>query len=768
MSNAGGEDRLLGYHRIDMLPLNRELVGRAAELRELRHLLAVSRADRKRKPAQVSITGEPGVGKSALGTSFAYSLDDEYCDGALYVDLNRSVVNGAVDNSQILRSFLLRLGESPDRLPPDADLRTRFIDSTDAKNLIVFLDNVPDYRSVEDLIPKSSTCLVILTSPTRLDASIPMLPLRPLSIECAVELFGRIAPSRRAEDPEAGEQLAKVLQACAGLPVGILPLAARLEDNPGYTLARMLEDLEDLTSLFGEGRQEIDACFRVSYEALTDVESMLFRRLAVPPGESFDVQLSAHLSELTAGRARQVLEKLRALQLVQGTQDKDYFTMHSLWRKFATEQLDDAETAEQLKRALVFYCEQAEDADRVIRSLRPVNNLEWPRNHAGRVWRQRDQAKERDRALWWMEKQHENLVAAVIRACDEGRADLAWRTCCALVEFFSIRGKWESWKQTHEAAEQVVPKQSLGAAHVSYGLGRFHGSRHQWEEAIGRYRAAVAIFWQHDEQVQVGCSLNSLGDAYRYMRDWNAAENCFDRSLQILESAHCPHQIAIAKRSMSAIYRLRGEFDKAQQLCLDAISILEKEEQRDQRWIAATKLSLADIYLDKRYGDARGLLEECLEVFKTFGDSHWLVLTRRSLSDALREEGEYDAALEQLELCQESLRQAQNQHWDGHVLHGIGLVYLDKGDTAQARINFDGALQQFRLSNDPLWEGRTHVSIGRSAVAEGRTEEARVAYYAAWPLLVEQGAAADLEWLEELMDSQPDKPEATEPGPDRA
>jgi hypothetical protein len=43
-----------------------------------------------------------------------------------------------------------------------------------------------------------------------------------------------------------------------------------------------------------------------------------------------------------------------------------------------------------------------------------------------------------------MEKQHNNLVAVVKRACDEDQWDTAWRTCRALMEFFEIRGMWES------------------------------------------------------------------------------------------------------------------------------------------------------------------------------------------------------------------------------------------------------------------------------------------------------------------------------------
>lgn len=365
-------------------------------------------------------------------------------------------------------------------------------------------------------------------------------------------------------------------------------------------------------------------------------------------------------------------------------------------------------------------------------------------------------------------KQHKNLVAAVKRACSENEPDIAWRTCRALVEFFEIRGEWESWGQTHEAAERIVPQQSLGIAHLNYGLGRLHGSLRDWPQAIARYRTAIAVFRYHDEQVQVGRSLNSLGDAYRYMRNWDAAENCFRRSLEILEEAHHPRQVAIAKRSMSTIYRQRGQFTEAERLCLEAIKILQKEEQRDERWIAATRLSLADIYLDSGYRDARELLEESLEVFIKLEDTHWIILTRRSLGEALREEGDYEAAMRQLELCQQSLRNSQDDHWEGQILHSMGLVHLEQGDTERAQRLFDDALAKFRQTHDILWEGRTHMSLGRTAaVSQPDTDRARMSYHAAWPLLVEQGAKADLERLEALLGSEDGGTAAAAPPPGR-
>jgi tetratricopeptide (TPR) repeat protein len=752
MGGMGHDDLYAGLPRPAMLPPDTDLVGRDAERDSLMSFLATGRltASRHRESLHVGIYGMPGVGKSALGTKLAYLVEDQYEDGALYVDLSTTpVVNGVLDTSQVLRSFLLQLGRNPDQIPQDArDLPAEFVKATDKRHLIVFLDNVRQYEGVKELVPRSSTCLVIFTSNERLYINGLSLHLEPLSEVFSTELFKKIAPNRIANSPESIEQLGRVLRACDGLPIAIRILAARLEENPGYSLTRLADNLDrhepqsHLTELLGAERRTIEACFRVSYDALDDKQSALFRRLSIAPGESFDIALGAHLSGSSIHRARLILEQLRALELIQGTRDPDFFTMHSLWRQFARDQLDDKEASVQLKIALSFYRDQAEDADRTIRSLRPEHDHDWPRS--------------RDQSLEWMEKQHKNLVAAVERACEENHWEIAWQTCRALVEFFEIRGIWESWKQTHEAAAKIVPPRSKGGAYLSYGLGRLNGSRRHWDHAIRYYRNAIAVFRQHNDHLQIGRSLNSLGDAYRYMRNWDAAENCFRRSLKILEDANEPRHLAIAMRSMSTIYRQRGQFDLAEAMCKQALQILENESQRTERWIAATKLSLADIYLDSGSQDARKLLEECLLVFEQLEDSHWIVLARRSLGEALREENQFDAALIQLNMCLSSLRESRDDHWEGQVLHSIGLVYLAQNDTIRARNLFERALEMFQLSQDALWEARTQVSIGRAALVAGEDlSDIQVAFCAAWPLLVEQGAKADLAQLEALLGYRP-------------
>jgi len=287
MGGIGHEDLYVGLPRPAMLPPDTDLVGRDVELGSLLSFLATGRltANRHRESLHVGIYGMPGVGKSALGTKLAYLIEDQYEDGALYVDLNTTpIVHGVLDTSQVLRSFLLQLGRNPDQIPKDArDLPAEFVKATDKKRLIIFLDNVREYDGVKELVPRSPTCLVIFTSNRRLYINGLSVHLEPLSETFSTELFEKVAPNRSSSNPESAEQLGRVLRACDGLPIAIRILAARLEENPGYSLNRLADNLDrhepqsHLTELVGAERGTIEACFRVSYDALEDEQSTLLR-----------------------------------------------------------------------------------------------------------------------------------------------------------------------------------------------------------------------------------------------------------------------------------------------------------------------------------------------------------------------------------------------------------------------------------------------------------------------------------------------------------
>jgi tetratricopeptide (TPR) repeat protein len=698
-----------------------------------------------------SIIGEPGVGKSALAIHFTHTIRDTYPDAQLYRDLQQYVdPNVSVGPAQILRSFLRSLGKQPDELPDDQnDLRNEFRNVTDGKRLVIVLDNAVNYSQVEPLIPASPTCHVIVTSRERFSSlNLAPLVLMPLPVEASVDLFVYVAPSRAPKTPEEHEQLRQVLTACDGLPLAIRLLAARLEQMPNLSLARILDDLEHETGLsaaFGPGREELAASLRVSYKGLSPQEAMAFRRLGAVPGESFDRQLTAKLAEVDTSVAGVLLERLTNLQLLQATQNPDYFTMHSILRRFALEQLDSEGSGKtRLEIVGIILDYYVRNAAAASRSLQPESEKTDRQDLPS-------QAPDQGAALKWLTSEYRNLVAAIRRACVDGYADAAWHLCDALVGLFEIRNEWESWEETHKAVAAVLdgPDDLLGRAHILRGLGRLHRARRSWDGAVSYYRESVALFRQLERVQDVGMTLHALGDVYRYARNWDSASNCLSEALMILEEVGYRRGVAIAKRSIATIPRVRGDYEAAEALYHDAITILESVG--DERWHAATTLSLADIYLDRRFPDAQPLLEKCLTVFNRLGDRHWRALTLRSLGEALRLNGCCPDALTRLGESLAILERRGDQLWQAQVLHSIGLVHLDCDEPARALEYFNAALAKFEATGDTLWEGRTYVSIGRAMSAiDAMAPGARDAYNKAWPLLVEQGAKADLKSLDAL------------------
>jgi tetratricopeptide (TPR) repeat protein len=743
---------------VDQLPPDVKLIGREAEMELLQTTLSSYHGERRATIA--SIIGEPGVGKSALAIHFAHALKDRFPDSQLYADLQRYVQpHQPVEPAQVIRRFLLALGAKSDDIPEGTDeLIDRFQDATEGKRLVIVLDNAVSYEQVRSLIPRSPTCHVIVTSQPRF-AKLGVMPLilEPLSLDSAVALFHDVAPSRRASTADEEANLLKVLTVCDGLPLAIRVLGARLGHRPSYSFKWILESLDrekGLSSAFGPGREEITASFRVSYKELTPPLAKLFRRLGAVPGSSFERNLAAELAEVQAHEAGILLEQLNDLQLLQQTADPNYFTMHSLLRQFAIEQLtedhDPRSRLEVFETALNFYLRKASVADQALQSEFGAAHL---REDAA-DW---TELVDQDRALTWFTAEHLNLVATVKQASIDGYWEMAWRLCSTMIGFFEIRSEWESWRDTHESTMAILnsQEQNVGRAHVLRGMGRLSRALRRWDEAIEHYREAVALFRRHDQAKQVGTTLHALGDVYRYERNWDAAANCLEEARAILQETGYARGVAIVKRSLGTIPRVRGDFETAITLYREAIAILEAEG--DERWAAATTLSLADIYLDRRFPNAQPLLERCLAVFERYGDRHWQALTLRSLGEALRLNGHRDEALERLTASLESMRQAGDRLWEAQVLHSIGLVHLDDGRPVEALNAFHEALAQFKAHRDTLWEGRTYVSIGRATYAISPDDPAGGAldaYYRAWPLLIEQGAKADLEGLRHLLSQQ--------------
>jgi predicted ATPase len=281
MSGTPGPDGLAGTPDPD-------LVGRAAEVATVQRLLGGAQL--------VTVTGLPGVGKTAVGLAAASAAAASFADGSLLLRLD-----GLRDESLLPHTIAAAL-QLPDdftrgSLPVLAEqLRDR--------HLLLVLDTCEHLLGacaslIAALLPVCPKLQVLATSrePLRVPGEA-TVAVRPLRLADAVDLFGRRAA--RAGAVIAPEQRAAVASVCVQLDK--LPLAIELATGqlagqageptaPPLTqwLAGLLAQLEaghDVPPGDGEpGRHRtLRAAIGWSHELCTPSERLLWARLSVFTG----------------------------------------------------------------------------------------------------------------------------------------------------------------------------------------------------------------------------------------------------------------------------------------------------------------------------------------------------------------------------------------------------------------------------------------------------------------------------------------------------
>jgi predicted ATPase len=317
-----------------------DLVGRAAEVAAVRRTLGGGRL--------VTVTGLPGVGKTAVGLTAASAAASGFADGSLLLPLE-----GLRDEALLPHTIAAALRLPDDfargRLPVLAEqLRDR--------HLLLILDTCEHLLGacaslIAALLPACPKLQVLATSrePLRVPGEA-VVAVRPLRLADAVELFGRHAA--RAGAVLAPEHRAAVASVCVQLDK--LPLAIELaatqlaqhqqaqyqqaqyqraglpRDGAEQPLASLLAQLEaghDVPRGGGEpGRHRtLRAAIGWSHELCTPSERLLWARLSVFTGMfgRQDAQDVCASDQLPAGTVAAGLSLLAERSVLLASQQPD-------------------------------------------------------------------------------------------------------------------------------------------------------------------------------------------------------------------------------------------------------------------------------------------------------------------------------------------------------------------------------------------------------------------------------------------------------------
>lgn len=663
------------------LPRPVDLVGRDQAAAEVSRLLHGEQG----KPAPVVvISGPGGVGKTALAVSTAHAAARRYPDGQLYADLQGNSTLPA-DPSEVLARFLRALGvpHVPETKPElQATFRTVLAD----RRVLIVLDDAADGAQVADLLPPGERCAVLVTARRRLpdlaDAR-HVAPLAPLGMPDATRLFLQVVADAGISIETPSGALTQVVQLCGGLPLALRIAGAILvHDHPRPTaeLARRLASLGPGALEFGE--LSVARTIGAGLERLDADARRLFLSLGLLRLPRFATWTAAALLGDGAEGAA-ALSRLAARFMVEPADSGCRYRFHDLTREYVRRRARSAPSADHdgvpaaAYRALLTLARRAHSRlyggdYEVVHSGVPDVHL--PAEALAEV----DAAP-----LDWFEEERLNIRAAVEHAAELGLAEICWDLAVSAHEFYTIRGHFDDWHATHQAALRAC----LAAGDLR-GEGIVLVCLNQPALVSSRRIAPAADF-------------TDLARAAKLLR------GCDDR-----------HGLAIALRTLANAMRRQGHASESLELFSQALGHYAASgdvvgQWQTQRYIGQTHLDRGD------HRAARRALQSAEAIATELGDSRVLAQTRYWTGQACLTAGDIDGATAAFDSVWDTFCESPGLG-QVYALHGLGDLALATGALGAAEQHLTAAAELAAEHGDAVVEGRVALSVAALRQAQGR------------------------------------------------
>ncbi|HEY9371107.1 AfsR/SARP family transcriptional regulator [Streptomyces sp.] len=581
----------------------------------------------------VVVSGPGGVGKSWLAARWAYEEARRFPDGQLYADL-RGYDAGAEPSppSTVLRGFLEALGVPADAVPEEQAAREGLYRSllTDRRVLVV-LDDAHDTAQVLPLLPGSPACTVLITSRNRLSSLV--VAHGAVSVSPAVFddgqarelLAGRLGAERTAAEPEA---VASLVEYCAGLPLALGLVAARVAANPDFPLAALAHELADATGRLdaldtGDPAVSLNlrAVFAMSRRALSPPARRLFDLLGLVPGPDVGLEAVASLAGVPRGRARALLSELESAHLVHQHLPGRY-VLHDLVRLYAREcaARDEAgERADATVRFVDFHLHTAYAANELLDGVHTPFKPERvdPPAPGCTPWAPADFTD----AHSWFAKEHACLVAAQELAMSTGlhveAVHLAWSLISYQLGAHHLPEYARVWQTALTAAERQPAAVPRILAH--WRLGHFHAMSGRRPEGLDHLHGALDLAEQAGDTAARAHIHRTLARLWELHGDDRQALHHATGALRLYEELANPFWLANQLNAVGWMHALLGSYEQAQAYCEQAHSLHIKHGRPGDE--ASTLDSLG--YIAHRTGDHATALahyRQALAQFRAIGD----------------------------------------------------------------------------------------------------------------------------------------------------
>lgn len=599
------------------------LVGREQDVEEVCELL------RKSEVRLLTLIGMGGVGKTRLALQVATEMRTAFSDGVCFVPLD-SVSDPSLVIPTIAEVLdIKQIGERPLFERVKLSLRDR--------RILLILDNfeqvVVTAPQVEELIATCPAMTVIVTSrailhlqaeqvysvfPLALPPPGQLLESEALAQYGAVSLFLQRARSTMLSLHLTATNLHAIAEICRyldGLPLAIELAAARVRLLPPQALLshlkHSLQVLSDGARTLPERQQTLHNTLKWSYELLSSEEQRLFRRLSVfSGGWTLDAAEAIWgVGQQTEGRHLSAFEGVAALL------DKSLLLQ--------LEQEGEEPRLQMLVTVRVYgqECLQASGEDELIRYAHAQYYLALAEEAEPHL-------KGPEKSVWLarIDREHENLRAALEWSMKTEEVELALRICGALWEFWSRRGNRSEGSYWLKAVLGLpgAATHQVARAKALYAAGYLAWDQNELLEANLLLRESMALYRALGDDRGLARSLGTLGVLIQQLGHLVEGRTLVEESMVLHRKQGSNWELANLLQNLSYVAWWQGDLTRVAALAEE--SLILARGVGDKFLIA---IALHDIgYVEWQQGDlvrASTLVRESLEIFRELGDKLGIV-----------------------------------------------------------------------------------------------------------------------------------------------
>jgi predicted ATPase/class 3 adenylate cyclase len=742
-------------------------IGRERELAELTPLLLAHRL--------LTLTGPGGAGKTRLSLSLAADVLEQFADGVWHVELAP-----LADPTMVPQTVAAVLGVREQPGSPLLDVLCGYLRP---KTLLLVLDNcehlIATCAEVAETLLRAAPDLRILTSsrePLGIAGEtayrVPSLPLpdpvqpgQPRDLDLAalarndcvrlfVERAAATSPALHltARNAPAIVQIGRQLD---GIPLALELAAARTRVLPPEQIVARLDDRFRL--LTGGSRtalprhQTLLALIEWSHDLLSEAERVLLRRLAVFAG---GWSLEAAQAVCGDGLGEDVLETLEHLadkSLIDvepfGEAAEGRYRLLETIRQYARDKLLAASEAERVQDRHLEYCAQLAEAAEP--HLRDAEQL---------AWMQR------------LEREHDNLRAALAWALEGGKRHSMLRLAGALAYFWDLRGYWsEGCKWLDDALDLDTRQQGGGAAaqsaneptlpthgdvalraRVLYGAARlhvwalmdFHGSLARIEESLRLWRELGDKWWMAVALEHVGFLL--------FGPDHDTATARLEEGVALAREVedHWPLALCMIRLAQAVS---TTDPPAARRMCEEGVAVARRVGDRSVLSLGLEELSPL-YWWEENLTAAESVAAEALLEGRAVGSVAEVLVAYVWLVCVACYQGDLAKAREHCAQYLDYCRETGATQWLIYGFVAFGLVACFSGETERGVRLYAASYILFRVTgfdkDNPSAGAPSGMILGQ-ALEKARAQLGEAAFAAAWAegeaLTLEQALALALE-----------------------